>query len=335
MSLIGLAPLARADRLGVSALTTRIAREVSADAAAATEDPETWVVSAAGLGWSAPEAHRGRIAELVRRLDRHTVEVGEDRWLPTVDAPRSTVLLAMAELSLGNRERAFVLLRTVARWAALGHALPSDVLALARAAADRLTEGEPPDAVTIEIDGERHEVPLLDGAAELDRPSLGAPGRHVVRVALGGGAPLWVRVDADYGLPWSARPPRPGPLRMRLEGEVGALDAVSELELVVVNRAPRTIPRPIVEIELPTGAELTEADRARMGVRVRSIARGDGVLTLHLAPQRPGNEVRIPLPLRWSVAGTLAGLGMVGYAEDRPDDVTVLAPRELAIEEAR
>ena len=71
-----------------------------------------------------------------------------------------------------------------------------------------------------------------------------------------------------------------------------------------------------------------------MGVRVRSIARGDGVLTLYLAPQRPGNEMRIPLPLRWSVAGTLAGLGMVGYAEDRPDDVTVLAPRELAIEEA-
>ena len=366
MSLIGLAPLARAarsaasdgqptaaqarsagaevgcrhersdrcDRLGVRALTTRIAREVSADAAAATEDPETWVVSAAGLGWSAPEAHRGRIAELVRRLDRHAVEVGEDRWLPTADAPRSTVLLAMAELSLGSRERAFVLLRTVARWAALGHPLPSDVRALARAAADRLMGGEAPDAVAIEVDGERHEVPLLDGAAELDLPSLAGSGRHMVRVTLGGDAPLWVRVDADYGLPWSVRPPRPGPLRMSLEGEVGALESVSELELVVVNRAPRTIPRPIVEIELPTGAELTEAERARMGIRVRSITRGEGVLTLHLAPQRPGNELRIPLPIRWSVAGTLAGLGMVGYAEDRPDDVTVLAPRDLAIEEA-
>lgn len=119
---------------------------------------------------------------------------------------------------------------------------------------------------------------------------------------------------------------------MRIEGEVGALDAVSELELVVVNRAPRTLPRPVLEIELPTGAELTEADRLRMGAR--AVERGEGVLTLRLPPLRPGNERRIRLPLRWSVAGRLRGLGVVGYADDRPEDVTVLAPRELAIEEA-
>lgn len=329
MSLIGLAPLAADARF--QALTARLAREVSADAAV-TEDAETWAVSAAALGWSAPEAHRSRVAELVRRLGRHVVEVGEDRWLPATDAPRATVLLAMAELSLGNRERAFVLLRTVARWAALGHGLSPDVSALARAAADRLMGDDPPSRAVVEIDGERRELPLIDGAAELEAPALAAPGRHSIRVSLGSGAPVWVRADADYGLPWRVRPPRPGPLRMRIEGEVGALDAVSELELVVVNRAPRTLPRPVLEIELPTGAELTEADRLRMGAR--AVERGEGVLTLRLPPLRPGNERRIRLPLRWSVAGRLRGLGVVGYADDRPEDVTVLAPRELAIEEA-
>ncbi len=307
---------------------------MSAESVGATDDPETWVAAAAALGWAAPES-RSRVAELCRRLDRYTVRVGEDRWLPTVETPlRSTALLAMAELSLGHREEAFTLLRTLARWASLGHGLPNDVRALTRATADRLMDGEPVTEARVFVDGEARTVALVDGAGELDVESLSAPGHHTVRVVARDGAPLWVRVDADYGLPWSVRPSGPGPLVLGVEGEVGALDHVSELELVVRNRSPRTLPTPMVEIDVPTGAELTEQDRTRLGWHVRSAQRGNGVLTLTLAPLRPGNEVRIPLPFRWSVPGRLMGLGATGYAEDRPDDPTVLGPRALEIRPA-
>lgn len=335
LCLLGLSPMAsaRAPLPEAVALMDRLAREISSEAASATDDPETWVVAAAALGWSSRgAAYRDRVAELARRLERHTVVVGEDRWLPTADAPlRSTALLAMAELSLGRRERAFVLVRTLARWSSLGHALPDDARAFARAVADRLMGRRALERVTLVIDGAREEVELVDGAAELDREALAAGGRHVVRAVAPNGAPLWLRVDADYGVPWTERPTRAGPLSLRYEGEVGGEDELSELELVVKNRSPRTLPAPIVEIDLPTGAELTERDRAQMGWVVRSVHRSDGVLTLRLAPLRPGNEVRVRLPVRWSVAGRLVGLGAAAFVEDRPEEITVLAPRELEI----
>jgi hypothetical protein len=124
-----------------------------------------------------------------------------------------------------------------------------------------------------------------------------------------------------------------GPFAMRYRGATGRLDGISGLELVVRNRAPRMLPTTIVEIELPTGAELTESDRERIRRRVRSVERSEGVLVMTLAPLGPGNEVRIPLPLRWSVAGRLVGLGTVAYAADRPESVSVLAPRALEIRE--
>jgi hypothetical protein len=333
LALIGLSPRAADDSPDLRALMERLAREVSSDAVAVTEDPATWVVAAAALGWSAPDGtHVSRVAELVRRLERFTIEVGEDRWLPTSESPlRATVLLAMAELSLGRRERAFTLLRTVARWSARGHGLPEDVRVLARDAARRLMGDSAPTSATVEIDGVPREVALVDGAAELEDARLGAPGRHLVRVRTADGAPLWVRVDADYGVPWSVRPPRPGPLALELEGEVGAHDRISGLELVIRNRLPRTLPRPLVAIELPTGAELTAAERRRIESRTYRLELGEGVLTLALPPLRPGNEVRIPLPFRWTVQGRLPGLGMAAYAEDRPDEVTVVSPRELSI----
>jgi hypothetical protein len=334
MALLGLSPLAQSEDTDVSALMERLAREVASDAVATTDDPTTWVAAAAALGWSSP-AHRSRAAELVRRLERFTLQVGEDRWLPASESPlRATVLLALAELSLDRREGAFALLRTVARWAARGHALPEDVRVLAREAARRLMGDAPLTLAEVDVDGERRQVPLVGGAAELDWERLAAPGRHVVRVRTADGAPLWVRVDADYGVGWDVRPSRPGPLVVRLEGAQGHHDEVSSLELVVRNRLPRTLPQPMVEIELPTGAELTAADRARMGRRAHGVQQGDGVLTVTLPPLRPGNELRIPLPLRWTVRGRLQGLGMAVYAEDRPEEVTLVPPRALSITES-
>jgi hypothetical protein len=188
--------------------------------------------------------------------------------------------------------------------------------------------------VSVTIDGATRRVALTESTAEIDAPELARPGRHTVRVQAGG-APVIVHADADYGVPWTVRPIARGPFAMRYEGRVGRRDTVSALELVVSNRAPRVISQPIVEIELPTGAELTEADRARMGLAARSIERGEGVLTLRLAPLRPGNEVRIALPVRWSLAGRLVGLGTSGYALDRMDAVTIVPPRTLGIAEGR
>jgi hypothetical protein len=125
-------------------------------------------------------------------------------------------------------------------------------------------------------------------------------------------------------------PAEPGPLALAIEGEVGSLDEIATLQLVVRNRAPRTLQRPVVEIELPTGAELTADDERRLGVQV---TRGGGVLTLRLPPMRPGNVRRIPLPLRWSVGGSLVGLGVAARADDRDTAVAVLPPRSLAFEE--
>jgi len=39
----------------------------------------------------------------------------------------------------------------------------------------------------------------------------------------------------------------------------------------------------------------------------------------------------VPLPLRWSVAGQLRGLGVVAYPADQTEDVFILKPRHWDI----
>ena len=335
-TLLGLAPAAQtpgrrpsATRLGD--LVTRLRSEVASGAVALSDDPESWIVAAAALGWSARPSDRERVAELIRRAERHQVDIGNDRWLATEErAVRSTLLWAMAELSLGRRERAFALLATVGRWSSVGHALSTDERGLARAAIHRLMDGEEPRVAEVWIDGEHRRVDLDGGAATIDAMSLAQAGHHEVRVRADGGALLFARASARYGVPWSVAPRERGPFDLRIEGAVGGHDRVSELVLVVRNRLPRLLSRPVVEIELPTGAELTESDRGRMGAPV---VRGGGVLTVSLPPLGPGAERRVPLPLRWTVPGTLEGLGVAAYAEDRREAVSILPPRSLAIVE--
>jgi hypothetical protein len=139
------------------------------------------------------------------------------------------------------------------------------------------------------------------------------------------------RAVVTYGAPWPSAAVR-GPFAVALEGEIGALDATSELVLIVRNTTPRTVPVPVVEIDLPTGAELTAQARASIGARAaRAPDRTGDVLTLTLTPLPPGAERRIPLPLRWSVGGTLVGLGVAAFGADRPDRATILPPRPVTI----
>lgn len=339
--LLGLAPVARdldarpALRADTVALIERLTREVTERAIALEEEPELTALAAAAIGWSGGARARPRVAELVRRLRRSIVEVGDDVWLATADRPvRATVLLAMAEVALGRRGRAFALLATVARWRTLGHVLEGDEAALARAAAQRLGEGRAPERVELVVDGRRRTVALDAGRAELNLPVLARSGRHTVAVALDDVGPVHLSASVLYGVAWDQAPERAGPFAIALEGDAGARDGTSGLTLVVRNRSPRWIAAPIVQIEVPTGAELPEREHALLRAAVRRSDFSAGTLALTLRALPPGAEARVPLPLRWSVAGTLEGLGVAAWAGDRPDAISVRAPAPLRIAEA-
>ncbi len=338
-TLLGLAPAARA--LGVrpdlsedtGLLIARLVRDVGDGAAGLDDDTALGALSAAALGWSGDERSRPRVAELVRRLAPSVVEVGENVWLATVERPiRSTLLLAMAELALGHRPRAFTLLATVARFRALGHGLSAEETGLARAIADRLAEGVAPTTVRLVLDGSATTVDLETGMGLADLVALATPGSHRLLVETDGTAPVRVTSIALFGVPWEQAPERAGPFTMTLSGEPGARDDVSQLELRVVNRSPRWITAPIVELELPTGAELAEDQHALIRRVVRRSDLEGARLTMALRALAPGAEVRIPLPVRWSVAGTLAGIGAAAHAADAPDAISLLRPEPLVIE---
>ncbi|MGE0790818.1 MAG: MG2 domain-containing protein [Sandaracinaceae bacterium] len=335
-ALLGLAPAIQRpdarDVEGMGALISRLRERVATDALARSDDPARWIVAAAALGWTTPRGgDMGTVRELVRRAERSVVALDADRWLPTErGAVQPTLLYGMALASLRRGDAAFVPLATVARYVARGGRMSAQERGLAHALTRRLTRGRAVEQATVTIDGEDRTVDLPGGSATLSFPSLANGGAHRVEVRADG-APLLVRAGARYGIAWDAPPAEPGPLVLSLEGETGSRDETATLELVVRNRSARTLAQPIVEIELPTGAELTAAANESLGARTE---RGGGVLTLHLSAMRPGNERRIALPLRWSVAGTLRGLGVSAYARERPDAVSLLAPRSLSIEES-
>ena len=107
-----------------------------------------------------------------------------------------------------------------------------------------------------------------------------------------------------------------------------ALNQRAKLVLVVRNLSPRSVGTPVLEIGLPAGAELDEEGRAALRRRtVTEPAAIRGTLRLALAALPPGGVRRLPLPLRWSIGGRLQGLGVVAYAADRPEDISVTLPR--------
>ncbi|MBX3271520.1 MAG: hypothetical protein KF729_14740 [Sandaracinaceae bacterium] len=332
-ALFGLAPIGRAparrELASGHALVDRLRGDVGAWALASTE-PSHWVLGAAALAWGARgEAELERARELARRLERHVVVVGDDRWL-ALDAAalRASALLALAELSIGRHAQAASVLLTLARWEESGVALEPDVSALARAGVRRMLRGRAPARVTVTIDGAARTVELEGGVARVDAPELARPGAHEIRVEAEGGAPIVARAEARYGVSWDA-PAGRGPLALALEGEPAGLDDVSRFTLVVRNRAPRTLARPLVDVQLPTGAELA-TDTPTPGARLRRV---EDRVAIELGALLPGQERRVPLALRFRVAGALRGLGVSGRAADRPDAASVLVPRTVTIRE--
>jgi hypothetical protein len=333
-------------------LAGRLRGRVEEAAALSADTPWLWAAQAAALLWSAPEgARNARALELVRRLRRAVVEVGDDVWLEGGAGEAgdrligATALLALCELRLGDRDQAFRLVRTAARLAtAAGGGMP-EARALesldrtwAQAAAAALVRGRPVASVTLRVDGEARRVDLAGGVAEVPLDALGRPGDHRVEVDAPEGAVVLLRLRAEYGLPWSVTPPPSdrGPLSLSITGETGGLDGRAALRLEVRNTAPRLVSAPVVEIDLPAGAELDEG--ARQAIAARSARPPDfsgRTLTVALRPLRPGAVAVVELPVRWSVAGRMRGLGAVGYGADRPEAVTVLPSREVRVDDPR
>lgn len=183
--------------------------------------------------------------------------------------------------------------------------------------------------MSLNVDGRVRRLALRGGLARVSAPELARPGSHQIRVELpASSAPVYLQAVTEYGLPWSILPGRSGPLVASLEGVTMARDQRAKLVLVVRNRSPRSIGQPVLEIGLPAGAELDE--EGRRALRRRTVAEPEatrGTLRLALPGMPPGGVRRLPLPLRWSIGGRLQGLGVVAFAADRPEDISVTQPR--------
>lgn len=307
-------------------------KDLTSSVAGAKEDPELLAGLAAALAATAPAAaDLALVRELVRRVRRSEVRVGSDTWVASSGPRRhaATALLALTEILLGEPGRAFERVRTLARIERSGGSLDDGTSALAHLVAALLSQGAEPTAVTVEIDGSGQQLALVGGAARLPAAALARPGKHRIRVAVPGGqAAVYVRAATEYGLPWELDPPRPGSLRTTIEGKPNARDQQAALELVVQNRSPRTISRPLLEVTLPAGAELDEEGRSSLAALTTTAPEATrGTLHLELRSLPPGATQRLPLPLRWSVAGRLGGLGVVAQPADQPEDLFILKPR--------
>ena len=156
------------------------------------------------------------------------------------------------------------------------------------------------------------------------------PGGHEVRVSAGEAA-AFVRAELAMERPYVTR--EDGPLRLELRGDSGRAGDVAALELSV--RAEREVASPVIDLALPAGIDADEAllgALRRAGSVVHAEAREPGMVRVALAPMAAGTETILPLPLRWSVRGTLRGLAAVAYPAGDPGAMTVLPARELAID---
>jgi hypothetical protein len=358
--LLGLAPATHAQsaRPALRELLTRVVggirTRLADDAAMLSDAPAVHALAAAALTLSATDDDRdaARATELRRRARRGVLRLGDQAWLPpaldtdsTHGPRRASALLAIAEADDGDRDLAVALLRGLRSARERrddtdrnGTARHDADDALAMIAAARLaSDGSPEPAraatqATVRIDGRARSVTLHDGAATLDAPELAQPGAHRVEVETTPGAVVRAHATLRYGVPWGSAPTTESGLTLALDEAPVAGSERRGFVLTVRNRAPRVIGAPIVDVLLPAGAEVdTEAARALLPALAAEPRVEGRTLTLRLRPLRPGGRTRIPLALRFTVAGTLHGLGVVARALDAPGRVSVLPPRTLTL----
>ncbi len=353
--LLALAPAlrstARADlRADLVAVGDVLARAAGEEGAVAVEQPETFARVAAALalasgafpGSSGADA---RADEMLRRLQRSVISVGELAWLEPDSEDGSieprihpTALLALAYIGRHRNGEALPLLRAMADVARGAGLWTTQSRALACAAAALVVSGPITGASSLTIDGTPIEL-ATDSAGGLFATSelLSRPGSHRVVATLAEGAIALLEVNARYAVPWDVRPLNEARMSLEWTGEAGARETRSALSLRVRNRGTRVAVRPVVEIQMPAGTELDEATREGLASIIASPPAMEGnVLRLELLPLAPGASIRIPIRSRWSVGGTLRGLGVSAHddAESRRGarrSYAVLASREVTL----
>jgi hypothetical protein len=293
-------------------------------------------LSAAGL---AAGGDRTRATELLRRIARGRVDVGDYAWIEPalVDdvgtgGSRASVtpLTALALILLDRRVEALPLLRG-ARVIAREDRSRERTFSWAAAAAEALAPGRrAPGDVVPTYDG-RPLAAVEDETALFTLPELTA-GAHRVAAAIPEGSLALLVVEGSYGLPWDMASARPSRLALDLDGAVGARDTRAGLRLRVRNRGTTVLTRGVVEVELPAGAELDEVARDALQARLAGPPAQEGrTLRLRLRPLGPAGRVDLPLRVRWTVGGALTGLGAIAYAEGDGDRVSTLASRTVEI----
>jgi hypothetical protein len=325
----------------------------AAEGARATDSPETWARVAAAMAMVGDPEDEARIEEMLRRIERHVIRLArrsgpvsrpEIAWLePDSDdgtgEPRvaPTALYALALIGRGRPREALPLLRMLAQVRESSSVWPSSHRALAMAAMGLLTQAEGlggAPSVALTLDGAPLEANSDTRSFVLPEGVLSRPGLHTLRARLPAGIMVFASLRSEHLVPWDREEPATLPIELTWEGEAGARDTRAALVLVVRNRSARVITRPIVDIQLPSGAELDIGARALL-TRAGSVSITDDGVRIALSAMRVGGSVRIPLRVRSSLAGSLRGLG-VTVRDARGDDgrVAVLPSRAVEIPEA-
>lgn len=345
--LLALAPAARstarADARGqLDDVLTLLRRAASDEGAQAVDAPETWArVAAALLLTRRTGDDGGRADEMIRRAERSVVSVGDIAWLEPDSEDGSveprvgpTALLALARIARGDRPGALALVRSLAEVARGAPHWPETGRALASAAASLLTTGVGTGPLAISLDGAPVEVSSDGAVVVASLTGASRPGAHVLHFQLPDGALALLRLDLRYGLPWDVAPEREAPVEIEWSGEVGARDTRSGLSVTVFNRGTRVLTRPTLDIEMPAGTELDEPTRDAFASLLAEPVTIEGT-TLHLVlrPMAPAAVTRIPIRARWSLAGSLRGLG-VSFVDEAGPSVDGMHPTATLVSRA-
>lgn len=300
------------------------------------QGPTELTCAAAALALTRGDARDDRAAELLRRAGSYMVAMGEGVLVedPTRDGTLARTLpTAYTALAMLGQGRAPAALRFLRAQADVAASVPGTVAQAPTVAALAMLTSGVPDRLGVTLDGRALEVRSADGTHVAELAGIGRPGRHTLVID----TPVLalVYVDALYGQPWTTAPERPMPLDIEVTGETGARDTRAGLALTLRNRMPRTLARGVAEVDLPAGVELDQPTRDALEARVRSVSQLGRTLVMELRPIPAGGSITLPLPLRYSVSGTVRGLGVSVYDQNvrggtvRP--AAVLPSRALSI----
>lgn len=298
------------------------------------DDVGVMASAASALALTEGSEAQGQARELLRRLAREEVRYDDQSFVERSQGRgtpegrfRPTADVALAYGALGERERALRYVRNL-----LDLPLPAQAEAsIAAVAAGRLG-GDATGTIAVSLDGTSIDLSGDPPVRSASFPTPGA-GEHTLSVRSEGVSLLLI--ELRYARPWDAAPEREARFEASIEGEVGARDVRAALRLNVRSRQPRLVRMPVAYVDLPSGAELDQPTREALEAVGAQPTMEGRTLRIELPSLAPGRQVRLPLPLRWSVGGTLRGLGVTVIDESEVADAiqpaTVVPSRALEL----